>query len=46
MILMLGSAGACAWAGPRRVRQVDRPRMPLDFVGDRGYAKAVLARLD
>lgn len=33
-------------AGPRRVRQVDRPRLPLDFVGDRAYAKAVLARLD
>jgi 23S rRNA (cytosine1962-C5)-methyltransferase len=32
-------------AGARPIRTIDRPRLPVDFAGDRSYAKAVLARL-
>lgn len=33
-------------AGTRPVAIVARPRLPLDFSGDQGYARSVLARLD
>jgi len=33
-------------AGQRGCQIVERPRLPVDFRGDPGYAKAVLARVD
>lgn len=33
-------------AGTRPCQVVERPRLPLDFAGDKGYAKSILARVD